>query len=103
MPSEDVRKGAEIIDAYTRRQAIEDGILGQFSGPGYQGDGSREEYTDFRGGCKANTPQNWLLVGRLRTSELFCGEQPFEVAGRQAKPLQAVDLDAVGKERIGRL
>ena len=28
----------EIISAYTRRQAIEDGVLVQLSGPGYQGD-----------------------------------------------------------------
>jgi hypothetical protein len=38
MPSDDLWEGAEIIDAYTRRQAIEDGILVQLSGPGYQGD-----------------------------------------------------------------
>ena len=31
-------RGGEIIDTYTRRQAIEDGILVQLSGPGYQGD-----------------------------------------------------------------
>jgi hypothetical protein len=31
-------KGGEIIDTYTRRQAIEDGVLVQLSGPGYQGD-----------------------------------------------------------------
>jgi hypothetical protein len=30
--------GAEIISAYTRRQAIEDGVLVQLSGPGYVGD-----------------------------------------------------------------
>ena len=29
---------ADIIDIYTRRQAIEDGVLVQLSGPGYQGD-----------------------------------------------------------------
>ena len=29
---------AEIIHAYTRRQAIEDGVLVQLSGPGYEGD-----------------------------------------------------------------
>ena len=29
---------ADIIDRYTRRQAIEDGVLVQLSGPGYQGD-----------------------------------------------------------------
>lgn len=29
---------AEIISAYTRRQAIEDGVLVQLSGPGYEGD-----------------------------------------------------------------
>jgi hypothetical protein len=29
---------ADIIDSYTRRQAIEDGVLVQLSGPGYQGD-----------------------------------------------------------------
>ena len=29
---------AEIISRYTRRQAIEDGVLVQLSGPGYQGD-----------------------------------------------------------------
>jgi hypothetical protein len=29
---------ADIIDIYTRRQAIENGILVQLSGPGYQGD-----------------------------------------------------------------
>jgi hypothetical protein len=38
MPSDDLWKDAEIIDTYTRRQAIEDGILVQLSGPGYQGD-----------------------------------------------------------------
>src|SRR5208282_2349079 len=38
MLSDNVWEGAEIIDAYTRRQAIEDGILVQLSGPGYQGD-----------------------------------------------------------------
>ena len=38
MPSDDISEGAEIIDAYTRREAIEDGILVQLSGPGYQGD-----------------------------------------------------------------
>jgi hypothetical protein len=35
--SDDFWDGAEIIDAYSRRQAIEDGILVQLSGPGYQG------------------------------------------------------------------
>ena len=30
--------GADIIDIYTRRQTIEDGVLVQLSGPGYQGD-----------------------------------------------------------------
>jgi len=29
---------ADIIDIYTRRQAIEDGVLVELSGPGYQGD-----------------------------------------------------------------
>ena len=29
---------ADILDIYTRRQAIEDGVLVQLSGPGYQGD-----------------------------------------------------------------
>ena len=29
---------ADIIDIYTRRQAIDDGVLMQLSGPGYQGD-----------------------------------------------------------------
>ena len=29
---------AEVIHTYTRRQAIEDGVLFQVSGPGYQGD-----------------------------------------------------------------
>jgi hypothetical protein len=29
---------ADIIDIYTRRQALEDGVLVQLSGPGYQGD-----------------------------------------------------------------
>ena len=29
---------ADIIDIYTRRQAIEDGVPVQLSGPGYQGD-----------------------------------------------------------------
>ena len=29
--------GADIIDIYTRRQAIEDGLLVQLSGPGYTG------------------------------------------------------------------
>ena len=38
MPSDDLWDGAEIISAYTRRQAIEDGVLVQLSGPGYQGD-----------------------------------------------------------------
>ncbi len=38
MPSDDLWEGAEIIDAYTRRQAIEVGVLVQLSGPGYQGD-----------------------------------------------------------------
>ena len=38
MPSDDLWKDAEIIDTYTRREAIEDGILVQLSGPGYQGD-----------------------------------------------------------------
>ena len=38
MPSDDLWEGAEIIDAYTRREAIEDGILVQLSGLGYQGD-----------------------------------------------------------------
>ena len=28
----------EVIDRYTRRQAIEDGVLVQLSGPGYEGD-----------------------------------------------------------------
>ncbi|MFZ1935813.1 MAG: DUF6573 family protein [Thermoguttaceae bacterium] len=37
MPDE-LRSGADIIDIYTRRQAIEDGVLVQLSGPGYQGD-----------------------------------------------------------------
>ena len=35
--SDDFWEGAEIIGAYSRRQAIEDGILVQLSGPGYQG------------------------------------------------------------------
>ena len=34
----DLWNGADIIDIYTRRQAIEDGVLVQLSGPGYQGD-----------------------------------------------------------------
>jgi hypothetical protein len=34
----DFWSGADIIDSYTRRQAIEDGVLVQLSGPGYQGD-----------------------------------------------------------------
>jgi hypothetical protein len=38
MPSDDLWEDAEIIDTYTRREAIEDGILVQLSGPGYQGD-----------------------------------------------------------------
>ena len=38
MPSDDLWDGAEIIDIYTRRQAIEDGVLVPLSGPGYQGD-----------------------------------------------------------------
>lgn len=29
---------ADIIDRYTRKQAIEDGVLVQLSGPGYEGD-----------------------------------------------------------------
>ena len=34
----DLWSDADIIDIYTRRQAIEDGVLVQLSGPGYQGD-----------------------------------------------------------------
>ena len=34
----ELRSDADIIDAYTHRQAIEDGVLVQLSGPGYQGD-----------------------------------------------------------------
>ena len=37
MPN-DFWSDADIIDSYTRRQAIEDGVLVQLSGPGYQGD-----------------------------------------------------------------
>jgi len=36
--SDDFWEGADIIHAYSRRQAIEDGILVQLSGPSYQGD-----------------------------------------------------------------
>jgi hypothetical protein len=36
--SDDLWEGADIIDAYSRRQAIEDGILVQLSGPSYQGE-----------------------------------------------------------------
>jgi hypothetical protein len=35
MSNDNPWEGAEIIDAYTRCQAIEDGILVQLSGPGY--------------------------------------------------------------------
>ena len=35
---DDLWSDANIIDIYTRRQAIEDGVLVQLSGPGYQGD-----------------------------------------------------------------
>jgi hypothetical protein len=35
---DDFWSDADIIDSYTRRQAIEDGVLVQLSGPGYQGD-----------------------------------------------------------------
>jgi hypothetical protein len=35
---DDLWSDADIIDIYTRRQAIEDGVLVQLSGPGYQGD-----------------------------------------------------------------
>ena len=35
---DDLWSDADIIDTYTRRQAIEDGVLVQLSGPGYQGD-----------------------------------------------------------------
>jgi len=34
----DLWSDADFIDIYTRRQAIEDGVLVQLSGPGYQGD-----------------------------------------------------------------
>ncbi len=34
----DLWSDADIIDIYTRRQAIEDGVLVQLSGQGYQGD-----------------------------------------------------------------
>ena len=34
---DDFWSGADIIDIYTRRQAIEDGVLVQLSGPGCQG------------------------------------------------------------------
>jgi len=34
---DDLWSDADIIDIYTRRQAIEDGVLVQLSGPGYQG------------------------------------------------------------------
>jgi len=37
MPN-DFWSDADIIDIYTRRQAIEDGVLVQLSGPGYEGD-----------------------------------------------------------------
>ena len=37
MPN-DFWSDADIIDIYTRRQAIDDGVLVQLSGPGYQGD-----------------------------------------------------------------
>lgn len=33
----DFWEGADVIDRYTRRQAIEDGVLVQLSGPGYEG------------------------------------------------------------------
>jgi hypothetical protein len=35
---DDLWSDADFIDIYTRRQAIEDGVLVQLSGPGYQGD-----------------------------------------------------------------
>ena len=35
---DDLWSDADIIDIYTRRQAIEDGVLVQLSGPGYEGD-----------------------------------------------------------------
>jgi hypothetical protein len=38
MPSDDLWKDAEIISSYTRRQAIEDGVLVQLSGDHYEGD-----------------------------------------------------------------
>jgi hypothetical protein len=53
MPSDDLSEGAEIIDAYTRREAIEDGILVQLSGR------RKREQVQFAGTALRVLRTNW--------------------------------------------